>query len=487
MSDGNDARPHDPEGPDVPSGLDGRDQHRHTHAGNGNVNHGPDGQGPDEPDEQGPDEPDEQGPDEQGPDGLVPDERGADVPRPEGLVPGERGADERRPGGLGRGEQGVDEQGADEQGSGGLRAGGQGPEGMNPGGQGPHGLGPDAPGSVGPATDEAALRAMMRRAVGEMEPSDGTLDHLRRAVPARRARKRQAFVGAAAAVLFLGTAVPALVHVSNSTGAGADPSVAGNASQAQGGASQGKDPAGGQSGIAGTGDTDEGKDKADPKETPGGKESGAAAGSPPSGAPSTSTPADVPACAPGSLGPAVASSAAPDSTGVVYGSFRVTNVSPAGCTVTGPGSVVTASLGAADASRIGTARHAAGDAAAGLPDPSLESPALTLAPGASYEVQFAWVPSETCPTPGGTTGGGTGGPSPDPSPTGDTTAAGGSSAAGGGEAGPTAQLVTEDGPAEGSVSVTYSPEGGSGSATATVTDACVGTVYWTGLLADQGA
>ncbi|MFF0642966.1 hypothetical protein ACFYVV_04975 [Streptomyces tendae] len=354
---------------------------------------------------------------------------------------------------------------------------------------GPAAPGPDDPGTDGPATDEAVLRAMMHRAVGEMEPSDGTLEHLRRAVPARRARKRQAVVGVAAAALFLGTAVPALVHVSNSTGPGADPSVAGNASQAQGGASQGKDPAGGQSGIAGSGDTAEGKDKADPKETPGGKESGAATGSAPSGVPSASSPADVPACGPGSLGPAVASSAAPDSTGVVYGSFRVTNVSSDGCTVTGPGTVVTASLGAADAGRIGTARHAAGDAAAGLPDPSLEAASLTLAPGAAYEVQFAWVPSETCPTTGGTNGGSTGGPSPDPSPTGDTTAAGGASAGGGGggEAGPTAQLITADGPAEGSVSVTYSPQGGSGSATATVSNACVGTVYWTGLLADSGA
>ncbi|MER6337058.1 MULTISPECIES: hypothetical protein [Streptomyces] len=354
---------------------------------------------------------------------------------------------------------------------------------------GPAAPGPDDPGTDGPVTDEAVLRAMMHRAVGEMEPSDGTLEHLRRAVPARRARKRQAVVGVAAAALFLGTAVPALVHVSNSTGPGADPSVAGNASQAQGGASQGKDPAGGQSGIAGSGDTAEGKDKADPKETPGGKESGAATGSAPSGVPSASSPADVPACGPGSLGPAVASSAAPDSTGVVYGSFRVTNVSSDGCTVTGPGTVVTASLGAADADRIGTARHAAGDAAAGLPDPSLEAASLTLAPGAAYEVQFAWVPSETCPTTGGTNGGSTGGPSPDPSPTGDTTAAGGASAGGGGggEAGPTAQLITADGPAEGSVSVTYSPQGGSGSATATVSNACVGTVYWTGLLADSGA
>ncbi|MGW4550362.1 hypothetical protein ACWEN4_29080 [Streptomyces violaceorubidus] len=356
-----------------------------------------------------------------------------------------------------------------------------------PAAQGPDAPGPAGPAPDGPAPDEVALRAMLHQAVGELEPSDGTLEHLRRAVPARRARKRQAVVGVAAAALFLGTAVPALVHVSNSTGASADPSVAGNASQAQGGASQGKDPAGGQSGIAGTGDTAEGKDKADPKETPGDKESGAATGSAPSGAPSASSPADIPACGPGSLGPAVASSAAPDSTGVVYGSFRVTNVSSGGCTVTGPGNVATAPLGAADATRIGTARHAAGDAAAGLPDPSLEAASLTLAPGAAYEVKFAWVPSETCPTTGGTTGGGTGGPSAEPSPTGDTTAVVGGTSEGGGEAGPTAQLITEDGPADGSVSVTYTPEGGSGSATTTVSNACVGTVYWTGLLADSGS
>ncbi|MET9185829.1 hypothetical protein ABZX63_11290, partial [Streptomyces tendae] len=66
-------------------------------------------------------------------------------------------------------------------------------------------------------------------------------------------------------------------------------------------------------------------------------------------------------------------------------------------------------------------------------------------------------------------------------------ASAGGGGGGGGEAGPTAQLITADGPAEGSVSVTYSPQGGSGSATATVSNACVGTVYWTGLLADSGA
>ncbi|KFG74813.1 hypothetical protein FM21_01220 [Streptomyces mutabilis] len=326
---------------------------------------------------------------------------------------------------------------------------------------------------------------MLRQAVQDVQPSDGTLEHLRRAVPARRARKRQAAVGMAAAALFLGTAVPALVHVSKSTGPGADPSVAGHASQAQGGASQGKDPAGGQSGVAGTAGTAEGKEKGDPKEQPEDEESGAATGAAPGTDPSASAAADIPVCTAKQLGPALASSAGPDSTGVVYGSFRVTNVSSQGCTVVGAGTLTATPQGAADAGRIGTARHAAGDAAAGLPDPSMETTSLTLAPASAYEVQFAWVPSETCPTPGDTTGGGTGGPSPDPSPTADTTAAAGTSTGGGdgADSGTTAQLVTGDGPADGSVAVTYTPEGGSGSATATVADACAGTVYWTGVLA----
>ncbi|MFC8868149.1 hypothetical protein ACFUAC_10900 [Streptomyces sp. NPDC057148] len=350
---------------------------------------------------------------------------------------------------------------------------------------GPDGHGPEPrePGGLDP--DELVLRRMLHQAVRDVEPSDGTLEHLRRAVPARRARKRQAVVGVAAAALFIGTAVPALMHVSKTTGPGADPSVAGHASQAQGGASQGKDPAGGQSGVAGSGGTGEGKEKGDPEKQPEDKESGAATGTAPGTDPSASAPADVPACSAKQLGPAVASSAGPDSTGVVYGSFRVTNVSSQNCTVVGPGTLLTASQGAADATKIGTARHVAGDPAVGLSDPSLETTSLTLAPASAYEVQFAWVPSETCPTTGTTTGGSTGKPSPDPSPTGETTAAGGTST-GGDEAaasGTTTQLLTADGKADGSVSVTYTPEGGSGSATATVTDACAGNVYWTGVLA----
>ncbi|MYR45109.1 hypothetical protein [Streptomyces sp. SID5910] len=346
---------------------------------------------------------------------------------------------------------------------------------------GPADQGPGTQGPAGLAPDELALRRLLHSAVQDMEPSDGTLDHLRRAVPARRARKRQAVVGMAAAALFIGTAVPALVHVSGATGPGADPSVAGNASQAQGGTSQGKDPAGGQSGIAGSSGQPEGKEKSDPEEKPKDEETGSATGSATGVGPSASSPADLPPCRAQQLGPAVASSAAPDSAGAVYGSFRVTNVSSDSCTVTGPGGVAAVPQGAADPAKIGTARHAAGDAAAALPDPSLESAALTLASGASYEVKFAWVPSETCPTTGGGTGG-TGDPSPAPSPTTEEpTASAGTST--GGDTGTTTQLVTEEGPADGSVTVSYSPEGGSGPAAVTVPNACAGTVYWTGVLA----
>ncbi|MFD8202081.1 hypothetical protein [Streptomyces sp. NPDC059701] len=346
---------------------------------------------------------------------------------------------------------------------------------------GPADKGPGTGGPAGLAADELALRRMLHSAVRDMEPSDGTLDHLRRAVPARRARKRQAAVGMAAAALFIGTAVPALVHVTKSTGPGADPSVAGNASQAQGGTSQGKDPAGGESGIAGSSGSTEDKEKSDPTQRPKDEETGAATGSATGAGPSASSPADLPACLAQQLGPAVASSADPDSAGAVYGSFRVTNVSPDSCTVSGPGSVAVTPQGAADPARIGTARHTAGDAAAALPDPSLESAPRTLASGASYEVRFAWVPSETCPPTGGGTGGGSGDPTPDPTPTGDPTATTGTST--GGDTGTTTQLVTTEGPAEGSVTVSYTPETGSGSAAVTVPHACAGTVYWTGVLA----
>ncbi|WUG95863.1 hypothetical protein OG873_23020 [Streptomyces violaceus] len=342
--------------------------------------------------------------------------------------------------------------------------------------------GPDDQSPEGFDSDELDLRTMLHQVVQEVEPRDGTLEYLRKAVPQRRTRKRQAVVGMAAACLFIGTAVPALVHVSNSTGSDANPSAIGHASEAQGGAGEGRGPDGGESTAGGTSGKTEGKDKGEKKEKDKGEGTGAATGATQGADPSSSTAAGIGACTAAQLGPATGSSAAPDSTGAVYGSFRVTNVSAASCTVTGPGSVSALPQGTADISKVSTARHAAGDAAAGLPDPSLEAAQLVLAPGAAYDVKFAWVPTETCPTPGGSVGGpGDPSPGPDPTPSGDATDTGGTST--GGDTGTAPQLATEDGTTDGSVAVTYTPGTGSGASSVTVSNACAGTVYWTGVLA----
>ncbi|MFD5656746.1 hypothetical protein [Streptomyces hirsutus] len=332
--------------------------------------------------------------------------------------------------------------------------------------------------------DELELRSLLHSSVRVVEPSEGSLEYLRRAVPARRARKRQLLVGAAATVLFVGTAVPALVHVSRSTGPDARPSTVGHASEAQGGTGEGKGPGGGESTSGGASDQVEKgrKDGGKGEEKEKGAKTGTSTGVTEGAGPSASAASGSPVCTAAHLGQAVASSGAPDSTGAVYGSFRVANVSTTGCTVGGPGSLGVTPLGAADATKVGWARHTAGDAAAGLPDPSLETGQLVLKPGESYDVKFAWVPSEPCPVNngGGGDNGGTGEPSPDPSPSEEPTVDDGTST--GGDTGVLTQLLRTDGTADGSVTLTYTPASGAGTATVTVSNACAGTVYWTGLL-----
>ncbi|MGV4986239.1 hypothetical protein ACVB8X_08745 [Streptomyces sp. NRAIS4] len=355
----------------------------------------------------------------------------------------------------------------------------KGPEALDASGPGLDGSGP---GLDGLGADELDLRRMLHSAVDGIEPRTGTLDHLRRAVPARRARKRQAAVGMAAAALFFGTAIPALVHVSDSGGSDPNTAMAGQSSQAQGGTGQGKDKGGATTGRKDTGGTTvaPGKEPGRPggKGRPSGGSTGSTGGANPS---ATLSAGGVPQCAAAQLGSATGTAAAPDSTGVVYGVFRVVNVSSAACTVAGAGTVTPTAVGAADQTKISAVRHAAGDAVTNLPDPSQEVSGLVLQPGAAYEEKFAFVPSETCPTTGGgsTTGGSdTGGASPDPTPS-----ASGDPADGSGSAGTTTQLATEDGAAEGSVQVTHTAQGGSPAVSTTVPGECAGTVYYTGVLA----
>ncbi|MGI5436824.1 hypothetical protein ACQEV4_04950 [Streptomyces shenzhenensis] len=330
--------------------------------------------------------------------------------------------------------------------------------------------------------DELGLRRILHAAVEDLEPRDGTLDHLRRAVPVRRARKRHAAVGMAAAALFLGTAVPAFVHVSNSGGTDPNTSIAGQASQAQGGAGQGKNPDGGEGSARGESGKAPHPDKGGAKEEDPRTGNAPVSGSTGATDPSATERAGVPVCTATQLAQGAGTADAPDSTGVVYGSFRVTNVSGTSCSVGGAGTVSALAQGAADQAKISAVRHVAGDAAAGLPAPSQETTGLVLSPGSAYVEKFAFVPLETCPTGGGSTGGSeTGGPSADPSPSQDPGSTGGTST--GGTSNTTAQLLTADVTADGSIQVLHTPQAGGPAVATTVPNACAGTVYWTGVLA----
>lgn len=415
-----------------------------THAGNGTVNHGPDEQSPNGPSLDGNPEPPEN-PENSGDSEDIEERQPVEPVGPVGPVGPVR---PQGPGGHGPDEHGKDVSGIDV-----------------------------LLGAEGFDSDELALRRLLHQAVQEVEPRDGTLDHLRKAVPARRARKRQALVGIAATVLFFGTAIPALVHVSNSTGSNADPSIAGNSSQAQGGTSQGKDPAGGSSTSGGA--------SGRASQNPGGPKNDGTGKTPGRGTvsanPSASAGTSVSVCTAEQLGASNSTVDAADSAGIVYGTFSVTNTSGTSCTVSGPGTVGTYAIGAADSTKIAVAQHSSGDAATGLPDPSTEVSQLVLQAGASYVVKFAWVPSETCPTSGTSTGGTTtGGSTPSPSPTEDASTSSGSTT---GDTGTSTQMLRTDGTLDGSVQVSHTAEAGSPTVTATVPNACAGTVYRTGLLA----
>ncbi|MFJ9422844.1 hypothetical protein [Streptomyces sp. NPDC101249] len=342
----------------------------------------------------------------------------------------------------------------------------------------------DDEGPDGLGSDELALRRMLHEAVRTVEPADGTLDHLRRAVPARRTRKRHAAIGMAAAALLVTTAVPALLHVSGVSDSDVDPSVAGQASRTPGEQDRdhGKDGGGRSGGTGSEKSRDKGaggdRDGDKGEETGAGKGGGAATGGGEAGTASTRP------CTADQLGSATAGTDAPDSVGTVYGVFRVYNISATTCTVTGAGTVGTLAQGAADGTRVTTARHTAGDAAGGLPDPAGEVGFVSLRPGDAYAVRFAWVPSETCPTTGGSGGTDTGGTSPEPTPSGDGSGGGTGSASGSAESsGLSGQFLTEDGTADGSVVITHTAPTGSPTTSVTVGNACAGTVYHTGLLA----
>ncbi|MGW3930162.1 hypothetical protein ACWECC_18980 [Streptomyces microflavus] len=449
-----------------------RHEHRHENdpTGNGIVNHGPEKTPHADPDR--PDGPHDEGaqrePDESPEPGPSP------APRADGA---DGGGVESAAGTLtdlfggGRGARGTgDGPDADNADTGTGTATATGP-GTDTG----TGMGMGADGEL----DEVVLRRMLHGAVGDLEPSDRTLEHLQRAVPARRARRRQAVVGAAAAALLIGTAVPAFVHVANSDGpAAALPAIAGHGEQTQGG--NGEEPGPQAPGDRTAEPTDQesrgGTGEPDPSDSPSSDnaddpEGGVATGGAP--VPPSMDLAALPVCDPGQLGVASAGAGSPDAEGRVYGSFKIANVSGADCTVSSNGTVGFTALGAADPLKINVIQHTAGDAAPGLPDPSREPGTVLLKPSMAYEVQFAWVPADTCPTVA---------PSPTPTPSADGT--GGSTGEGSGQSGPEAQSLHRDGgTVDGSIAVTHTPETGAPTAETKINNACSGTIYRTGVLA----
>ncbi|MEU2250008.1 hypothetical protein [Streptomyces sp. NPDC019224] len=361
-------------------------------------------------------------------------------------------------------------------------------------GDGPFGGGSSSGGSGpldddGNGVDEDALRRMMHGVVQGLEPSEGSLDRLQRAVPARRARRRQALVGAAAAVLLVGTAIPAFVHVANSGGAStASPAIAGHGEQTQGGNGDphGADSGNGSGGESGGGHPNGGQglpeSTVSPTGSTGQRQDGDTTGASPD--PTVSAEGDLPACDPGQLGVKAATAGAAGADGTVYGAFRIANVSGTDCSVSSGGTVGFEAMGAADPTRIEVVRHTEGDPASGLPDPDTEEATVLLKPDMVYEVQFAWVPEDTCPSTGG---------SPSPTPTdgaegaGDGGSSAGTAATGGteeSETGTETQFGTADGAgtAPGSISVQHTPEPGAPVAATKIDNACAGTIYRTGVL-----
>ncbi|MEW2490015.1 hypothetical protein [Streptomyces sp. NPDC048411] len=331
----------------------------------------------------------------------------------------------------------------------------------------------------GPDLDELALRRMFHGAVQDLAPTDGALDHLRRAVPARRARRRQAVVGMAAAALLIGTAVPAFVHVAGSTGSDtANPAIAGHSEQAQGGNGADSGSAADEKSQGGSTDGHNNGSNGHPNSTssPSGSGGTGTDGSASGGGadPADTEAASTPVCAPGQLGVASAQAGAAGADGTVYGTFRISNISGTECTVTSSGTVGFETTGAADPARIDVVQHTAGDPAAGLPDPSQEAGTVLLKPSMAYEVQFAWVPKDTCPTAGS---------SPTPTPTDSAVGTSGGTSEGTSQAEPQLGGADGGGTLEGSVAVTHTAEPGSPVAAARIPNACAGTIYRTGVIA----
>ncbi|MFE4261781.1 hypothetical protein [Streptomyces sp. NPDC056883] len=349
-----------------------------------------------------------------------------------------------------------------------------------------------APAASEPVAEEDVLRGLLQGVVGGIEPSVNALERLRYAVPARRVRNRRILVAAAAAVVVLGGGIPVSLLLASGTGGNSDRSIMAGHGQKGGDSKDGSSLHQNGSGsrpkpkkTSGKDKDKDGKDKTDDADAstlpplPDG-------GYPTIGGPNVTPPRAtspipgttgsvggglppasvvVPNCAQSQISVA-GSIKAPSAGNKVAGSFKVTNVSASSCTVRGPESLA-AGPAFQGGAPVTVVNHVTGDAATGLlPDPSVETLRLVLAPNAQYEVRFAWVPPEGgCPTANG------GGGNPPEGGSGDTSGT------------DTGQGQAALPPLGALVAHTPNPDGPDGPTTQlTIAEACGGTVYRTGVI-----
>ncbi|WP_079166896.1 hypothetical protein [Streptomyces oceani] len=355
---------------------------------------------------------------------------------------------------------------------------------VGPDGPDADGQRPDADPDPGTGPDEESLRQLMRQSVLGLEPSPAALDELRRAVPRRRARKRQVLIGAVATVVVGAAAVPALSQGDLVPGGGSGSVRAGDERHEQSPTVETGEDGGTEGGSPGE-ERSSGKDGRDPDHddpsAPSDDET------PRPDVDSTVTAAAT--CGSEQLGGGSTVVGAPDELGRVQGSFRVVNVSGTSCQVEGDGVIGASPQGTSRAGGVQVMRHTPGDPS-GLPP--AEGPAeLVLEPGSAYVVKFSWVPDSTgasggcadTPPPnasGGATGDGPelggvqgGAGTPNPSTSGDA-----------GDTPPDEGGEGDSGGGSGSVTLSHVPEQSEAAVADTVLpNACAGTVYRTGVLA----
>ena len=284
----------------------------------------------------------------------------------------------------------------------------------------------------------------------------------------------------AAAALLLGTAIPALVHVSNAGGTDPNTAMAGQSELTQGTEGKGRTSDGATGDTRGTTGDDrarQGQRREGQARQEGRRRAGVRRCAPtprralppaPPTAPRPSWVSRAARAAPTRAAWSTAASGSPTSPAPPARSpARVRSARRLSARPTRPSSSVAA--------------HVSGDAASGLPDPSLTVSALVLQPGGAYAEKFAFVPSETCPVTGGgttTTGGSATGGAPRPTPRPARTRARPAPRTPAARSARAPQLLTVDGPADGSVQVTYSAAAGARRLRPLVSNACAGTVYY---------